>query len=346
MRYIIFGAGGVGCAVGGFLARAGRRAVLVARGERAAALARGLTIRTGGEEITVAPSVAESELGLAPEPGDVIFLTTKSQDTAEAVRRLSSVYGADAPLVCLQNGVRNEEVAARHFRRVYAGLAMFGAVQFEPGSVEMPRGRTVVLGLYPEGVDDAAREISSDLLAAGFESDTSAFVMRMKWGKLVNNLNNATVAITDYWLERVMADREMREFILEVCEEGLRVLDAAGIAAEPPEEVPSPIRVRRDLESFARLPDAPAEAALALPLRARTYASMWQDLYHGRKSSEAAFLNGEIVGLGARFGIPTPYNSTLLEVVNRMVAEGHRPGFKTLRELKGFVNARRGEGVV
>lgn len=343
MRYVIFGAGGVGCAVGGLLAHAGRRVVLVARGERAAALGRGLTLRTGGAEISVAPPVVDAARALAPEPGDVIFLTTKSQDTAEAVRQLSTVYGADAPLVCLQNGVRNEEAAAARFRRVYAGLAMFGAVQLEPGSVEMPRGRTIVLGRYPEGVDDAAREISSDLLAAGFEADASPFVMRMKWGKLINNLNNATVTITDYWLERVMADPEMRAFILEVCEEGLRVLDAAGIATEPPEGAPSPLRIRRDLESFARLPTASAEDALKLPPRARSYASMWQDLYHGRKSSEVAFLNGEIVELGARLGVPTPYNSTLLEVVNRMVAEGRRPGFMTLRELRALVGARLGE---
>jgi len=66
---------------------------------------------------------------------------------------------------------------------------------------------------------------------------------------------------------------------------------------------------------------------------------MWQDLYLGRKSNEADFLNGEIVSRGSKLGIPTPYNSTLLAIVNNMFEEGLGPGLYTPRELRKRLEA-------
>ena len=48
---------------------------------------------------------------------------------------------------------------------------------------------------------------------------------------------------------------------------------------------------------------------MALPLvdgRVRGGGSTWQSLRRGTGSVEAAFINGEIVALGARHGVPTP----------------------------------------
>jgi 2-dehydropantoate 2-reductase len=70
-----------------------------------------------------------------------------------------------------------------------------------------------------------------------------------------------------------------------------------------------------------------------------TYSSMWQDLYLGRKHNEAAFLNGEIIALGKWLGIPTPYNSALLETVNRMFKEGLKPGIYSPRKLHEIIRS-------
>jgi ketopantoate reductase len=67
---------------------------------------------------------------------------------------------------------------------------------------------------------------------------------------------------------------------------------------------------------------------------------MWQDLHLGRKANEAEFLNGDIAALGEKLGIPTPYNSTLLQTVNRMFAEGLMPGLYTPGQLHDHIRAR------
>jgi 2-dehydropantoate 2-reductase len=127
----------------------------------------------------------------------------------------------------------------------------------------------------------------------------------------------------------------------EVREEGLSVLDAAGIAVEPPKGEPSPVPIRKMTEALKQGAKV-AENPESLPVEKRTYASMWQDLRLGRRSHEAEFLNGEIVEIGKRVGIATPYNSTLLGVIDRMFDERLDPGIYTPAELKRLVKARAG----
>ena len=329
IRYIIFGAGAVGGTIGGLMVRAGLRVVFVARPAFAEALRSEVRIRQEDEEISFRGEAVTSASELRPEKGDVVLITAKSQATVEIVEDLFSVYGSSVPVVCLQNGVRNETIAAARFENVYAGLVFLSAVQLAPDLITLPQGRALAFGCYPDGVDDTARRIAVEMTAAGLDAMASAYVMAMKWGKLITNLNNATHAITGYWLERGMAEPEMRKLMLEVREEGLRVLDAAGIAVEPPENEPSPIRVLKMTEALRR----PPKPGLDSDQAHRTYASMWQDLYLGRKSLEADFLNGEIIALGKKVGIATPYNSGLLEIAGRMMAEGLKPGIYTPSHL-------------
>jgi 2-dehydropantoate 2-reductase len=48
---------------------------------------------------------------------------------------------------------------------------------------------------------------------------------------------------------------------------------------------------------------------------------------------EAAYLNGEIVRLGRQYGVPTPYNSLLLELSTEMAVAYALPGTYTVQQL-------------
>lgn len=338
-RYVIFGAGAIGSAIAGLLTSAGSRVVCVARPAYAEALRKGIVINESGEELTVKVDAVSAARELSPENGDVALITTKSQATQEAADQLFERYDDSLPVVCLQNGVRNEEMASRRFRRVYAGLVFLSAVQLDPSVIELPQGRSIAIGCYPSGVDDMARSLCAGLTGAGFDALPSAHVMSMKWGKLVANLNNATTTITGFWLERAMSDPAMRRLMVAVREEGLRVLDAAGIDVEPPPDEPSPIRIREMTEKLREAPKRPFDPA-RLDKGPLTYSSMWQDLHLGRKAHEAEFLNGDIVALGRKLGIPTPFNSTLLEIVNRMFEQGLGPGLYSPDQLNDLIRSR------
>jgi 2-dehydropantoate 2-reductase len=57
----------------------------------------------------------------------------------------------------------------------------------------------------------------------------------------------------------------------------------------------------------------------------------------GLPTTEADYLNGEIVLLGRLYGILTPYNSVLQRIAREMAQSGKRPGSVTAEDLQNMV---------
>jgi 2-dehydropantoate 2-reductase len=341
MRYIIHGAGAVGSLVGGHLAESGAEVALVTRTAHAEAINRqGLVIRdkTGDRRVKVMAVTAPPEL--TPRAEDVILLTVKSGQTAGSVQLLREVFGEETPVFCLQNGVRNEELAARRFLRVYGAMAGISASLLEPGLVAHTMGWHIGIGNYPLGCDELGAAVAEQLKQAGFTATTHESVMAVKWCKLIINLSNAVLAITDSYVQLSRVQPPMSRFLAEVEAEGLHVLETAGIGIHDPHN-PFDLRQRiAEMRSLAEDAEAIRQAE-SLPRDLRTYPSTWVDLKLKRGETEAGYFNGEIILLGEKHGVPTPYNSTLLNIVERMAAEGQEPGGYTLDDLEAQVQQRK-----
>ncbi|NDD64680.1 MAG: ketopantoate reductase family protein [Acidobacteria bacterium] len=340
MRFIVHGAGALGSLVGGRLAATGAEVLLIGRDPHIAAIAeRGLELRLPGSGQTIRNlSVSTTLAGVVPGDDDHLLLAVKSGATPGAVQELREHFGESVPLFCLQNGVRNEELAARRFLRVYGVMAGLVARLIEPGVVAQLLYNDLSLGGYPLGSDETVLAVAAALEEAGFQVTTPESIMAVKWSKLALNLNNATLAIIDCHLQLAMARPEIACFMAEVVEEALRVLTVAGIPmADPggPYHLSNYIGQLRQV----RADQAVIAAAEGLPPEKRAYPSTWTDLHERRGETEAAFLNGEIVLLGERFGLPTPYNSTLLEIVEQMAADRELPGTLDLERLAVLVAA-------
>ncbi len=134
-RIIIYGAGAIGCTVGGHLARAGTGVVLIGRAGHVAAIRQnGLRFITpGGTHILHLPAVTSPQ-EITFQADDVVFLCMKGQNTEQALRDLKTVID-DIPVFCFQNGVRNEEIASRYYRRVYGVMVHIGGTYLKDGEV-------------------------------------------------------------------------------------------------------------------------------------------------------------------------------------------------------------------
>ena len=175
MRAIIYGAGGIGCVVGGHLSLSGTDVLLIGRaGHMGAINTDGLCFVTpiGTHTLRLPAVTSPHQVDFGPD--DVVLLCTKSQDTAEALRDLRAVT-EDVPVFCLQNGVTNEEIACRIFPRVYGVMVRVGAVYVEDGEVISRRDPPgwLIIGRYPTGEDDLARELAARLHNAGFFTMTT-----------------------------------------------------------------------------------------------------------------------------------------------------------------------------
>src|SRR5262245_40486128 len=125
MRFIIHGAGALGSLVGGMLGESGAEVVLVSRPAHAAEINRhGLVVKSqAGDRIYKNMQVLTSPTEIRPHPEDLVLLTVKAQQSGAAVHALREVFPEETPIFCLQNGVRNEEVAAERFLHVYGAMA-------------------------------------------------------------------------------------------------------------------------------------------------------------------------------------------------------------------------------
>lgn len=320
MRFIIYGAGGVGGVIGAELFKAGVDVVLIARGEHLEAIqTRGLRYENPSEDITL-PIAAVGHPGeITPRDDDVVVLTMKTQHTEAALADLMEVRGPDIPVVCCQNGVANERFAARLYRHVY-GMCVYMPAQFvEPGRVQghgHPMRAILDLGLYPHGADERAAEIARHLERADISSRPDPDIMRPKYGKLLMNLGNALAAISPRGPAADAVNAAVRE-------EGRACFAAAGIDWLSDEDM----RARR--EGLLAHGDIKGVE--------RVGGSSIQSLIRGTGDIEADYLNGEIVALGRRHGVPTPANAVVQRFANDLSRSKGAPGSIAIEQVERLI---------
>jgi 2-dehydropantoate 2-reductase len=310
MRFIVYGAGAIGGAIGGRLFEAGHDVTFVARGAQLRAL-RDDGLRLVGPDASATLRVAavghpaESDL----REGDVVILAMKGQDTPAALADLRKAAPPGIRVLCAQNGVENERLALRSFAHVYGVAVMLPATHLEPGVVVAhlaPTTGLLDLGRYPRGVDAVAEQVAAALSGATFGSQARPDIMRWKYRKLILNLGNAVEAVCGPEAARSTPLVRMARAEGEACLEAAGI-DAVSIADD---------RARRG-GVFELRP---------VPGQERRGGSSWQSLARGLRSLETDYLTGEIVLLGRLHGVPTPVNDLLQLLANQMALEGRPPG--------------------
>lgn len=325
-RYVIYGAGGIGGAIGARLFAAGREAALIARGPHLDAIrARGLTVRSPAGSLHADVPACGSPRELDFGPDDVVFLTMKTQDSAPALDELREAGGDGLPVFCAQNGVENERMALRRFGRVYGVEVLIATSFVEPGLIlnyDARGGGTLALGRWPAGVDGLARSVAADLTASGFRGEAEPEIRRWKYHKLIRNLGAAFPAIFGPG-----ADTAGLRALLEA--EAEAVYDAAGID-------------RATREESAAAGRAPGFEWGEIEGHAPFASSVWQGVQRGNRSVETDYVNGEIVLLGALHGVPAPWNRALQRAANDCVRAGRAPGSIGVGEWMRSVAAEEG----
>jgi 2-dehydropantoate 2-reductase len=322
MRYIIYGAGGIGGTIGARLFQSSKDVILIARGEHLKAIqADGLVLADPNKTDRLhIPTVAHPEQ-IQFRDGDTVMLCMKSQDTRDALQALVRTAGPSIPVVCCQNGVANERMALRIFDKVYGVPVILPATHIEPGVVLhhcKGVGGVLDVGNYPNGADEIAHQIAADLVTANFSSQPDTKIMRSKYAKLLQNLGNSLQALCN-------AGSESADIYKRLIHEALDCYAAAGISCASRDEV----RQR----SGGLLEMAPIEG------HERVGGSSLQSILRGTGSIEADYLNGEIVVLGRLYGVPTPANRVLQLLANELALNKGKPGSMSHQKVRALIDA-------
>jgi len=332
MRFIIYGAGAIGSLMGAYLARSGFESILVGRDKHVNRINnQGLKVITDKGQFTVAIPAISNLSQIKSQPGDVVFITLKSQDTAASLEALSQNLARNIPIFCFQNGIRNESLVKTQFTRVYGGVVFFSGTCLNAGEVSHTRYDKVGFGVYPEGLDETTQQVYQALSKAGLDPFQHGHIMSVKWSKLAINLSMAINAVTGLSGAETLQDDDARRLISDMTDEGLKVIKAAGIVLADATGRPTLARHIAGLKSSARSVPAPA-----IPEGLKHRPSIWQDIYLKRGETEIDFLNGEIIQLGKKVHIPTPLNSFIVDLLKELAGKGDptvRYDPRTLRRM-------------
>jgi 2-dehydropantoate 2-reductase len=329
MRFVMLGAGAIGGVVGGQLAKSGFDVLFVdPLREHVEAINRdGLHLRgVHGHHVLRVRAVTDIAAAALRED-DVVVCSVKSYHMDAAMQTLRQATPLEVPVFCAQNGIRNEEVAARYFRDVHGVMVLIGAKRLLPGEVVHTSAGPLGIGRWPSGPSEVAREVTQAVAKTDIPAYSTEEIAVHKWNKMAINLNNATFGLLGLSGQEAQADPEVRAFMADVYEEGVQVLRAAGIRFEGPPGSSIEDRIRN-------LRGPVTGVSVPLDEEPRHRPSLWQDLYHGGGQVEADWFNGEMVRLGDAHGVPTPYSRLLLELITDMARARERPGRYTVRDLR------------
>ncbi|MFF7992695.1 2-dehydropantoate 2-reductase [Kitasatospora xanthocidica] len=316
-RIAVLGAGSIGCHLGGMLA-AEAQVTLIGRPAAMAQIERdGLTLTGPGPARREVRGLTVATGAAAAAAADYVLVTVKSADTRTAARELAGHLAPGAVVISFQNGLHNPEALRSELpdHRVLAGMVPYNVLRSGPAAVHQGSGGALM-------VEDApvARPFAAAARAGGLRLELRADMPAVQAAKLLMNLNNAVNALSGLPLREQLGARAYRACLARCQREALAAFAAAGIAPARLGPVPP-----RWTPLLLGLPDALFRrvAAASLRIDAKARSSMWEDLERGRPT-EIDSLQGEVIALAARTGLPAPANTRLAALVRE--AERAGPG--------------------
>lgn len=323
MKICIYGAGAIGCYIGGRLQAAGSDVCLIGRARIAEQLCQhGLSLSDYRDQRWhLEPSIIRFSTDAAvAASADLVLVTVKSAATAAAGAELAELLKPNALVISFQNGLGNTEVLhqALPHHTVLEGMVPFNVVHdghtFHQGSEGELEVREHA-GLYAF-LDDFKR--------AGLPLIEHFDMLPIQWAKLLLNLNNSINALANLPLKTELSQLDYRRCLALAQREALVLLRTAKI--QPAKLTPIPAHwIPRLLNVpdilFTRL------GAKMLTIDPQARSSMSDDLAAGRLT-EVDWINGEVVRLAKQLGRDAPVNARLMELVHRAERSEIRPSWK------------------
>jgi 2-dehydropantoate 2-reductase len=254
---------------------------------------RGLNVNSAQEHLHVAPDRITGNINDAGK-ADVLLFCVKSYDTENAARQMIPALKSDSVVICLQNGIDNEEKIRQIIPTgtVFGGVAYIYSTVTAPGEITRYEGPAkIVFGPLDNKIDDRSREIHRTFQRAGINADLSGSIESELWKKFIFITGASGVtALTRLTLGELLANQETRALIRSAMEETMSVARAKHIPLEND-------MINSFFDTLGKFKND-------------TRSSLYYDLANG-KPMEVEALAGTVVRQGEQLKIPTPIQKTI-----------------------------------
>lgn len=316
-RYAIYGAGSLGTVLGAYITKNGGKIDLINRNK-----AHVEALQKNGATIngTVNMNVPVSALTPDEMTGkyDVILLLTKQLYNREVVTFLKDYLSESGVLVTLQNGLPEPEIAEIiGSGRTMGCVVEWGATLQEPGVCTLTSDPES-LSFHMGGMESISREMLNEvkaLLELMCPVHIEENLIGARWSKL---LINATFSGLGTVIGGLFGDvsegKDAKKLAVRCMKECIDVGHAAGVTFAPVQgkNIVSLFYYKGALKR--------ALATLLLPIAMKKHRniepSMLQDLKK-QKPCEVNAINGIVCQWGKKYGVPTPINDKITEIIEK-----------------------------
>jgi 2-dehydropantoate 2-reductase len=302
MKIAILGAGAMGSAIGGRLAKAENDVVLidVAKETIEAINSRGLIIQDkDGHEETI--KVFATDRPASVGPVDLVVVFVKCYHTESAIQNAAPMMGPNTIILSLQNGWGNGPSIGKivGFEKLLVGVSYHSATVLGPGHVLHAGKGNTFIGELDGTPSDRLAAIAKTFNAAGIPVTPTTSVLKEIWSKLALNVvtlpTSASIRVS---ADRLLATGAMEQLMKALLQETVAVAQA--------QQIPLDFDERWQ-----------AISGLLGKLAPGTKGSMLQDV-EKRRRTEIDVINGAIVEAGRRLDVPTPYNHTMFWLIKAL----------------------------
>jgi 2-dehydropantoate 2-reductase len=270
----------------------------IARGAHLTAMRdNGLVIESEHEPICLA-KVNATDDPRTIGPVDIVLFSVKLWDTESAARSLVPIVGPGTGIISFQNGVHKDDLLRKLFGAdaVMGGIAYMATTIGRPGVIaQAGTMQRMIFGEYDGRRSPRAQALLAAAQGGGINAEISDDVRRAIWEKYVFlvGLSGSTTSVR-LPLGPIRNHPRTRQFLLDLMQETAAVGRAQSVA----------------------LPQDYAEQRLAFidRLPADMTSSMHHDLERGLPL-ELRWLSGGVVEMGAAFGVPTPANRSVFDIL-------------------------------
>ena len=226
---------------------------------------------------------------------DLIILAVKSYDLPPIINNLTKM---ETPLMCCQNGLHTLNFIKKNIgiERLSYLVTGTGSSKVEPGISHHKGNGFTYIGELTNKQTDKIKNIYNSLIGNGMECKMVENISDYIWLKTIINSSINPVATIYRVKNGRLREPKLNEYAKKICEESTKVA----------------------LETGIKLPlDSWNEVNSIIEKTADNKCSMLQDI-ENNQMTEIEAINGEIIRIADRKGIPVPYNKKIITEIKNL----------------------------
>ena len=333
MKFLILGAGAIGGTTAAYMTNAGHDVTVLCRSEETAAALRSPGMRVSG--IRGDPRIplnAVAAVENLEDRFDCCIVATKAYDTMDAVRSVLPLLTQEGIVLVLQNGICTDELlllAGAH--RAACGVTTYSSTMLSPDHMELTGEGGFRIGMAAGGEDARLLPIR-DAMCAMAPTEISSAILEDMYAKLIINSGiTCGGALTGQLLGQLLKTKAAREFFIALVYEDMALAEKMGIRVPP-------FGGKLDYYRFiagSSLADRMRRHLMlfVVGLKYRKLKSSSLTSLERGKRTEVDVLNGWISRKAKQYGVPTPVNDKLVQLIREIEAGTRKSSPENLKEI-------------